>query len=115
MKFLLLSLVLATPVFASHECKNYAIEKAAKYVELLVCDSYVQNCKVSKNQIKVMEFVELQSSPSVDVYTLDVPVSAQGAETMNAPVNVVVSLLEAGSDKCTTLELSMAEEDQGQF
>jgi hypothetical protein len=70
MKCILLTLLTTAGAQASHECRDYAKNKATKLVELFFCESYIENCHVKKDQIKINDFVELQSAPSMDSITL---------------------------------------------
>lgn len=112
MRLLLLIMLVSTSAFAEHECKEYAFEKAAKYVELFFCDSYIPNCKVDEEKITVANVEIAESYPSMDFYSLKVPLTGADIDSLNVPVEVGVGRIGADSDLCTTYNLMMGEMDE---
>ena len=114
MKWLLLTLLITANAQASHECREYAKDKATRLVELYFCDSYLDSCTVKMDEIITDEFTELQSYPSMDVYSFSVPmvVAYSGEEeAVSIPVHVMAGLAGIGSEDCMLYELELIEED----
>ncbi|MFT6633548.1 MAG: hypothetical protein ACJAS4_003519 [Bacteriovoracaceae bacterium] len=103
MKWLFLALLGTAGAHASHECQDFAKDKATGLVELKLCDSRIKNCHVKKSEIVINSFDELNNGPSMDVYDFRVPVTGtiNGEEqTVTIPVYAIVGLAAIGSNEC---------------